>query len=62
MFMYFMHMCMPKCICTYNMSIGASRDQKRGLDPLELELQAVVNHHMDAGNQSQALYKSSLNH
>jgi hypothetical protein len=29
---------------------GAHRDQKRALDPLELELQMVVSHQVDDGN------------
>ena len=36
--------------CMFYMS-GAYRGQKRALDPLELELQTVVNCHMGAGNQ-----------
>lgn len=30
---------------------GAQEDQRRALDPLELELQMVVSRHVDAGNQ-----------
>jgi hypothetical protein len=35
------------------------RDQKRESDCLELELQMVVSHHVDAGNQTQVLCKSN---
>ena len=38
---------------------SACRNQKRSLDPLELELQMVVGHHVDAGNQNWVLCKSS---
>ena len=33
--------------------------EKRVLDPLELELQMVVNHHVGAGNVTWVLSKSS---
>ena len=33
--------------------------QKRVLDPLELELQMGVSHHVGAGNWTEVLYKSS---
>ena len=45
-------------LCTMCMP-GACRGQKRVLDHLELELQRVVNHHVDAGNQTQFLCKSN---
>jgi hypothetical protein len=34
------------CICVYHIWPGACRDQKRLPDPLELELQMVLSHHM----------------
>ena len=42
---YFAFMCVHVlCEC------GTSGGQKRALDPLELELQMVVSHHVAAGN------------
>ena len=38
-------------ICTLY-AYRVHRDQKRGSDPLELELQMVVGHHVGAGNQT----------
>ena len=38
---------------------GTHYGQKRVLEPVELRLQMVVSHHVDAGNQSQVLCKSS---
>lgn len=35
------------------------RRHKRALDPLELELQMSVSHHVSVGNQTQALCKRS---
>lgn len=32
------------CVCVLHVSAHTHRDQKRALDPLELELQAVVNY------------------
>ena len=34
---------------------GAHEDQKRASDPLELELQTVVSHHVGAGDWTQIL-------
>jgi hypothetical protein len=36
---------------------GAHRSQKKALDPLKLELQAVVSHLVGAGKQTQIPYK-----
>jgi hypothetical protein len=38
-------------ICTLY-AYRVHRDQKRGSDPLELELQMVEGHHVGAGNQT----------
>jgi hypothetical protein len=38
---------------------GICGDQKRALDPLELEFHTVVSHHADAGSQNLVLYRSS---
>ena len=48
---YFMCMAVLSAlyVCEPCMS-GACEDQKRALDPLELELQIVVSHHVDAGH------------
>lgn len=43
----------------YHMPAWCLKVQRRVPDPLELELQAVVNHHVGAGNRAQALCKSS---
>jgi hypothetical protein len=37
---------------------SASMEARRGSDPLELELQIVVNYHVGAGNKTQVLQKS----
>lgn len=42
------------------MSAGAHGGQKRALDPLELELQAVVRQELDAESQTSVLCKSSV--
>ena len=58
--MYVWAFCLHVCLCTTYMP-GAYGVQKRVLDPLELELQTVVSHHVDAGKF--LLWKSqSLNH
>lgn len=42
---------------------GAHRDQERVLDPLELELEIVVNHLVGSGNQTWVFEGiSTLNH
>ena len=38
------------CVGSFACMHGASRVQKRYLDPLELELQRVVSHHVEAGD------------
>lgn len=41
---------MGVCMCT--MCVQGQEGQKRTSDPLELELQVVVNHNMGAGDQN----------
>jgi hypothetical protein len=51
-------MCVDFCWhvpCIYS----AHGDQKRELDPLELEIQTIVSYHVGAGNQIQVLSKNS---
>lgn len=46
-------MCMgflPACLCMHHVHAGSLGGQKRALNSLELELQAVVSHHVGAGN------------
>lgn len=50
-FLAYMYMCKPQ-VCS-------AHGQKRVLDPLDLELQIVMNHHMCAGNYTQVLCKSN---
>jgi hypothetical protein len=46
-----MYVCgVPKCVYVYHMHGGSLGAQKRGLDPLELVVQMVVNHCVGAGN------------
>ena len=45
-------MCLQACMCTVCMSV-ALKGQEGVLEPLELELQAVVSHHVGAGNPTQ---------
>ena len=49
-----------ECIACIDVSAPLlyNRGQKRVLDPLELELQMVVSHHMVVGNQTQVLLKA----
>lgn len=44
--------CLYVCLCTACIPDvhRGQKGQKRAPDPLELELQVVVSHHMDAGN------------
>lgn len=42
----------PACKSVHHVCI-VHRDQKRASDLLELELQTVLSHHVDAGNQTQ---------
>jgi hypothetical protein len=37
---------------------GAHEDQKRASDPLELELQTVVSHHVGSRNQTWVLWRN----
>lgn len=46
------------CICTMCVP-GAIGGQKGSMDPLELELWMVVNHHVGAGNRTQVLSKTT---
>lgn len=51
----FIFMCVdvfPACKSMYHICIF-HRDQKRASDLLELELETVLSHHVDAGNQTQ---------
>lgn len=41
---------------------GSWGTQKRELNPIELELQMFVSHHMNAKNQTYTLSKNALNH
>lgn len=45
------------CVYVHQIYIGAYRHQ-RASDPLVLELQAVVNHYVGAGNRGLGLYNS----
>ena len=38
---------------------SAHKDQRGALDPLELDLEMVVNSHVDVVNQTQILWKSN---
>jgi hypothetical protein len=38
---------------------GACRSQKRALDPLEMELQAVINRHVGAETKTWVLWQSN---
>lgn len=59
------HMCMNDSLWKSCMS-GVHRDQKWGLNPLELVLQMDVNHPVDGGNWTWVLFKNNwswlLNH
>lgn len=49
------------CLCGYvQVSAGASSGQKRGLDLLELAIQAVVDHQCGCWNGTQVLWKSNV--
>lgn len=54
-------MCMCKFLHVYMWTtcLSGTLGQKRELDLLELELQAVVRYHMDAGIETQVLCKST---
>lgn len=45
------------CVCTH--MCGCLREPGRTWDPLELELQMVVNCHVGAGNPIEVLFKGS---
>ena len=48
------------CVCAYVSYVsGGHGSQNKASDPLELDLQAVVSHYMDAGSQTWILYKNS---
>lgn len=65
LFVFYVYECFA---CIYYMSTthmcSACRGQKRVLDPLELQLQIFVDHHMGAGNQTWVFGKitSAINH
>ena len=42
---------LPACMPVFGVC-SALEGQKRALDPLKLELQVIVSHHMGAGNQA----------
>lgn len=46
------------CVCA-TFTHDAHRGQKRALDPLDLDLQMVVSHHVHAANLLWVLWKSS---
>lgn len=47
-------------ICVPHIMSDACGAQKRTYNHLELEFQAIVSHHMDAGNRTWSLWKNSL--
>lgn len=47
------------CMYVYHVCAWCSGDQKRGSDPLELEIQMVVSHFVAARNQSKVHFVSS---
>lgn len=47
-------------VCVPHMMSGACGAQKREYNPLELEFQVIVSHHMGAGSRTWSLWKSSL--
>lgn len=49
---FFLQVFLGTCACS------AHGGQKRGLDPLGLELESVVSCHVGTGNQSHALWES----
>ena len=42
--------CLHVSLCTMCVHMSTHRDQKKALDPLELELQMVVSYHVHTGN------------
>jgi hypothetical protein len=52
--------CVCVCVCgVHHIGAGILRDQKKALGRLELELQAAVSCHMDAGDLIWVFYKST---
>ena len=49
---------LPACLSTLRIT-DAHTGQKRVSDSLELEVERVVSHHMNAGNRTRVLWKSS---
>ena len=49
--------CMSVCLCTMHMQDPWKTGES--CTPLELELETVMSHYVDAGNQTQVLCKSS---
>jgi hypothetical protein len=59
----FLFVCLSVCLfcfvaCMNAYAYSALESLKRVLDPLELELSMFVSHHVDAGDQTQVLWKS----
>lgn len=52
-------LCLHVCLCTTFMS-GALRVHRKASDPLERELQVVVNHHVSSGTRTWVLCKKSM--
>jgi hypothetical protein len=52
-----MDVCVCVCVCVLHMSTVSWKGQKRTPDPLGLELQAVVSHHMVARNWTPVLWE-----
>lgn len=48
-----LHTCMSKLLHS-----SVHRDQKRALDPLELELEVIESHHVSAGNSIWSLARA----
>lgn len=53
------HTCMYSCVYVCVYICGANRGQKMTSDPLELESQIFVNHHVCAENQIWVLQKNA---
>lgn len=50
---------LPTCMYVCTACVPMPSDQKIVLDPLELKLQVVVNHHVDTGSRTWILYKNN---
>lgn len=48
--LFYKNLCVLVYMYVYSLCVGADRDRKRTSDPLKLELEAVVNYHVGAGN------------